>query len=112
MSKTYSNKSFGFTFLWLSIVFTFIFGLYYRHSLWCSIPVAPGEAYGIGDILELYIGVQLILLILINIIFQIIKFFKAHWKMDKNDFISIGLIIIIPILYFYLNSMIRPVCNN
>ncbi len=89
-----------------TLVLLVLFGLIFRATLYWTLPVAPGEPYGIADILELIIYFTILGMASLNVIVGLILLLVPNWRDIRLAVIALIVSLIMPPLYFMLHSLV------
>jgi len=83
----------------------FVFKLYFRAFIYADMYIAPGDAYGISDIIEFLLGCVLLLLHLISLSLAIFLLFRGVPQSRKAALVLITFSVIIFVLHSPLRSV-------
>jgi predicted tellurium resistance membrane protein TerC len=93
------------------LIFFYGFGIIFRKFLWCDIPVAKGDAYGPGDLVELlvYGGVMGIS----GLVFaqSLVLFFVKRFKDVRLGALLIVISLVAALTYSQVHKFVVPVCS-
>ncbi len=84
-----------------------IIGLLYRSTVYWLIPVAPGEPYGFGDVLDFGFAVILIFSVGLTVIISLLL--MVLWKRkNKKTALNIWVVSVVATVVYYLLYPILP----
>lgn len=86
----------------------FIFMLYFRAVIYADMYIAPGDPYGVSDIIEFLLGCLFMLLSTISGITALILFFRG---IKQSKIFAGGLIILHAFLYASFNTLHNLAAN-
>lgn len=89
-----------------TLILLVIFGLIFRATLYWTLAVTPGEAYGIADVLELVIYFTILGMAGLNIILGLLMFMAPAWRDIRLGTISLIISLVMPPLYFMLHTLV------
>lgn len=83
-------------FLALVSLVLFLFMLYFRAAIYSDMYIAPGDPYGVSDIIEFILGCIFLLLSVVSGIVSVVIFFRGTYQ---SKLFSVGLILLHAGLY-------------
>ena len=88
-----------------TLVLLVISGLVFRATFYWTLPVNPGEAYGIADVLELVFYFTILAMAGLNIILGLLMLMIPNWRDIRLAVISLIISLIMPPLFFMLHTL-------
>jgi len=89
-----------------TLVLLVLFGLIFRATFYWTLPVSPGEPYGIADVLELIIYFTILGMAGLNILLGLLMLMVTAWRDIRLAVIALIVSLIMPPLYFMLHSLV------
>ena len=89
-----------------TLVLLVLAGLVFRATFYWTLPVNPGDAYGVADVLELVIYFTILVMAGSNIILGLLLLMIPTWRDVRLAIISLIVSVLIPPLYFMLHSLV------
>ena len=83
-----------------------LFGLIFRATFYWTLPINPGDAYGIADVLELVIYFAILAMAALTMLFAVLMLIVPAWRDIRIAIISLIVSLIMPPLYFMLHSFV------
>ena len=89
-----------------TLVLLVLFGLIFRATLYWTLPISPGEPFGLADILELFIYFTILGMAGLLILFALLMLTVPAWRNIRLAIIALIVSLIMPPLYFMLHAVV------
>lgn len=109
MTKAFINKL-G-KFLAITMVLLVIVALIFRATLYWWLPVAPAEAAGGGDIIELFLFFGILIVATITMLIGLLLMFVPAWQDMRLGLVVLIISVVSPPMYFMLNNLVPKLVN-
>ena len=83
-----------------------VLGLLYRATVYWKIPVSPGDPYGLGDVIELFWFVALLVLAGITLMFSAVIAFVPQLRNARLAFMLFLAAVLSPTAYYLIHPFV------